>query len=161
IFYKDSGHLLLLLALLFAGITITCIVATRVILRVLQDILVLAARHPMLAGKKDLHSTLIYGAGNRCTLFLRRRSCDYPLPEDNRRIVGLLDDDPNLRGRLVYGYKVLGGGDDLAKIAEQYQVREVILAADLQPEIQMRFLRLAGDLKLEVCEWNFLEKKLL
>lgn len=161
ILYKDSGRLLLLLALLFAGITITGIVTTRIFLRVLQDVLVLAARHPMLAGKRDLHNTLIYGAGNRCTLFLRRRSCDYPLPDDQRRIVGLLDDDPNLRGRLVYGYKVLGSGDDLSTIVKKHQVREIILAADLESGTRARFLRTAGRLGLAVCEWNFAEMKLL
>lgn len=160
IFYCEVGRSLFLLVLLFAGTAITCIVATRVFLRVLQDILVITSRHPMLSGKKDLYNTLVYGAGNTCTLFLRRRSCDYPQIADNRRIVGLIDEDSNLHGRLVYGYKVLGGLDALPEIADKYQVREIVLAATIKPENQSRLLKMAGDLGVAVCEWNITEKQI-
>ena len=44
------------------------------------------------------------------------------------RLVGLLDDDPAKRAREVYGYKVLGGIDELAHFAAALKIEYAIIA---------------------------------
>ena len=62
------------------------------------------------------------------------------LPE--LRIVGLLDDDPALRGCRVWGVPVLGRCDQLVTVAAGKRVRDVVLAtADFPREIRERLAR--------------------
>ncbi|MFH1477932.1 MAG: hypothetical protein ABIH24_10665 [Verrucomicrobiota bacterium] len=160
IFLQEGGKALLLKALLFAGFSISGVVITRVFLRVLQDVLVMTSRHPMLSGRSDLRPAVVYGAGSRGTLYLRRRSAEYPLSTDNHRIIGVIDDDSNLHGRLVYGYNVLGGVKDLPRIVELYRVRDVIIAAELKEENRLSLLDFARKLNLVVWEWTVRKDRL-
>jgi FlaA1/EpsC-like NDP-sugar epimerase len=66
---------------------------------------------------------LILGAGDAAVALLKElgRSRDW-------RVVGLLDDDPSLKGRLVLGAKVLGVLNDLPEIANKLEVSHVIVA---------------------------------
>ena len=73
---------------------------------------------------------------------------------DNHIIVGLIDDDSNLHGRLVYGYNVLGGGEALPKIEKLYHIRDVIIAAELTNENRLSLLDLTRKLNLVVWEWT-------
>lgn len=154
IFPQEGDRSLLLKALLFAGFSIAGVVAVRVFLRVLQDVLVMTSRYPMLSGQRDLRPAVVYGAGRRGTLYLHWRSGNYPQTVNDHIIAGLIDDDSNLHGRLVYGYNVLGGAEDLPKIMESYHVRDVIVAAELTAENRLRLLDLARKLNLVVWEWT-------
>lgn len=72
-------------------------------------------------GKK----VLIYGAGGGAMLFLREvlasNECTY-------NIVGLIDDDKAKRSLVLYGYSVLGSGNDLKRICSKYNIDEIIIA---------------------------------
>jgi FlaA1/EpsC-like NDP-sugar epimerase len=47
--------------------------------------------------------------------------------DSNFDIIGFIDDDPYKLGKIILGVKVFGGVDDLAKLAQQYGVKDVIL----------------------------------
>jgi FlaA1/EpsC-like NDP-sugar epimerase len=59
-------------------------------------------------------------------------------PELNYRPVGFVDDQPHTRGRRIAGVPVLGGFENLAELAEQHGVAEVLLTADALPGKQVR-----------------------
>ena len=52
------------------------------------------------------------------------------------RVIGLLDDDPSVQGRLLMGYRVFGKINQLPEIAEQYGVGNIIIA--LPPNAHQR-----------------------
>ena len=66
---------------------------------------------------------LILGAGDAAMMLLRelKRSEEW-------RVVGLLDDEAEKRGRSIDGVPVLGGLDEVAGHAERLQVKNVIIA---------------------------------
>jgi FlaA1/EpsC-like NDP-sugar epimerase len=66
---------------------------------------------------------LILGAGDAAVGLLKEilRSHDW-------RVMGLLDDDPNKRNRLIHGVRVLGGLDELPRLARTLKVKHVIIA---------------------------------
>ncbi|HEY0704006.1 MAG TPA: polysaccharide biosynthesis protein [Candidatus Acidoferrales bacterium] len=66
---------------------------------------------------------LLYGAG-RAGILLRREL------ELNRSfdVIGFIDDDPKKHGSAIIGTRVLGGGKELAQIAESCLIDEVIIS---------------------------------
>jgi FlaA1/EpsC-like NDP-sugar epimerase len=78
-----------------------------------------------LYGKADDQGTpvLILGAGDAAVGLLKElmRSRDW-------RVLGLLDDDPNKRNRLIHGVRVIGAIDELPRMARTLKVRHVIIA---------------------------------
>ncbi|MBF0442922.1 MAG: polysaccharide biosynthesis protein [Oligoflexales bacterium] len=75
-------------------------------------------------GKKNC---LIYGAGRSGELFIRHLQ---GLKDPIYRVVGFIDDDKNIKNRVVHGVKILGSGDDMEKIAAKYKVDHIIIAID-------------------------------
>ncbi|MGH8108087.1 MAG: polysaccharide biosynthesis protein [Arenimonas sp.] len=81
--------------------------APRLIYRVWKDQR-LASKH------NDAARVIVAGAGRSAEIFLR------DIRSDGRyEAVGLLDDDPQLKGRKIHGVKVLGRLDQLAEIARE------------------------------------------
>ncbi len=78
-----------------------------------------------LYGKADDQGTpvMILGAGDAAVGLLKEllRSRDW-------RVLGLLDDDPNKRHRLIHGVRVMGALEDLPRIARTLKIKHVIIA---------------------------------
>jgi len=73
---------------------------------------------------------LIIGAGNggqQVALEFRRN------PELSSAVLGFVDDDPRKRGMLVAGHRVFGTTDDLARILDDTQPDEVVIAIPSAP----------------------------
>lgn len=66
---------------------------------------------------------LVLGAGDAAAMLVKdlERSRQW-------RVVGLLDDNPRKHGRMLHGVKVLGGLEDLARIAGKIGVEHAIIA---------------------------------
>ncbi|UDG82437.1 polysaccharide biosynthesis protein [Candidatus Vallotia cooleyia] len=66
---------------------------------------------------------LVLGAGNAGASIVRelQRSGEW-------RLIGLLDDDPDKRGRELYGYQIFGSISDLQFLANELRVEHVIIA---------------------------------
>ncbi|WP_392389442.1 polysaccharide biosynthesis protein [Burkholderia multivorans] len=77
---------------------------------------------------------LVLGAGSAGASLARELS-----RSGKWRLVGLLDDDPAKRAREIYGYKVLGGIDELAHFATALKIEYAIIAIPSAPvEAQRR-----------------------
>jgi len=73
---------------------------------------------------KNLRRVLIYGAGNCGTHLARELAISQP----NTRVIGFIDDEISKIGHHVQELKVLGSGDTIVDIAEQYQIDDIIIA---------------------------------
>ena len=69
--------------------------------------------------------TLIIGAGNAGVLMLEQIQNN---PSFNKLIVGFVDDNPNLVGKKIRGFSVLGTSKDLNTIVFEQRVTSIILA---------------------------------
>ncbi|MBO5505970.1 MAG: polysaccharide biosynthesis protein [Clostridia bacterium] len=68
---------------------------------------------------------LIYGAGSAAMTFMH----DLMKNEDmDYRIVGFIDDAPDKKKARINGYPVLGQGKDVVRIANDYDIDEIIIA---------------------------------
>jgi FlaA1/EpsC-like NDP-sugar epimerase len=78
-----------------------------------------------LYGRAGEHGTpvVVLGAGDAAVSLIKElsRSADW-------RVVGLLDDDPNKRHRLLHGVRVLGNIDELPRVSRNLKVKHAIIA---------------------------------
>lgn len=98
---------------------------------------------------------VLYGAGGRCQLFLKERGFHNSSSFDQRTIVGLIDDEPALHFKWVYGHMVLGGGGDLSQLIAHHRITGIVVTAKLRPESMVAVLDLAAQHGLSISEWRF------
>ncbi len=103
---------------------------------------------------KDLQRALIYGAGHTGLLFLHAEGDAAPGSGRGYRVVGFLDDDTNIHGRIMHGFPVLGGRENLSTLLPSTAADLVIVAARLQPESLCALLAAAGACGARVLEWR-------
>ena len=86
---------------------------------------------------------LIVGAGSAGSLLLREIQ---NRPDLGLAVIGFLDDDPKIRGRILGGVPVLGHTDDLTEVVARKNAEEVIVALPSAPrETVRRILNAAAD----------------
>jgi FlaA1/EpsC-like NDP-sugar epimerase len=113
------------------GLTLVAVGAARALPRLLRDdgIWFLASQHGL--------PSLIVGANDSGETLLRTIRTN---PALNYRVVGFVDDKPDVQGRQIGGVPVVGGSDDLPSLVEQFGVEEVLLTAGELPGTQVRRL---------------------
>lgn len=79
---------------------------------------------------REMTPAIVYGAGLNCRLFLDGIGYRSNNPQ-NIQVLGVVDDDPALKGLRLYGTKVLGQGDDLESIYQKHPFRKVVLTTEL------------------------------
>jgi FlaA1/EpsC-like NDP-sugar epimerase len=75
------------------------------------------------ATRKRGEPVIVIGAGEIAVALLKDLS-----KSAQWRVIGLLDDDPSVQGRLLMGLRVLGKINQLPEVAEQYGVSNIIIA---------------------------------
>ncbi|MBW6394565.1 polysaccharide biosynthesis protein [Thermus sp. SYSU G05001] len=73
---------------------------------------------------------LVVGAGEAGSMVVREMLRH---PEAGLHPVGFLDDDPNKKGQTIAGVRVMGGLDDLPRVARALEVEEVLVAIPSAP----------------------------
>jgi len=101
----------------------------------------------------NVERVLLYGAGERCQLFLRLRGINDSLRLDDRAVVGLIDDEPTLHFNWVYGHRVLGGLRDLPQLIPRHHITGIVITANLKPEARDAVRKLAMQHRLHLSEW--------
>ena len=77
------------------------------------------------AANPTARRVVIYGAGAAGVMLMREIRAN---PNLGYRVVGMIDDDPRLGGLDIQGTRVLGSGPDLAVIARNLAIEEVLVA---------------------------------
>lgn len=74
---------------------------------------------------KQISRTLIIGAGNAGNMLIREIRNN---PRMNYKVICLIDDNKNKRGKIIQGKKVVGTTDDLPEVVKKYEIDEIIIA---------------------------------
>ena len=141
----------LIRAVLVAGISHPVIVASRLVYRCIEELMLWLKRQSDTdAGNEKV---LLYGAGTRGQLFLRDRAMKTANSPDGRLILGFIDDEKSLHFQWVYGFLVLGGLKELPHLIERKHVTRVIIVSDLLPENRVAVQALTARSGIKLSEW--------
>lgn len=70
-------------------------------------------------------------------------------PKIGLKAIGFIDDDPTKAGKIIYGVKVLGKGEEIKKIISKFNVDEVIIAIpSARGEDIKEYVRLCSEAKI-------------
>ncbi|MGE0356536.1 MAG: polysaccharide biosynthesis protein [Burkholderiales bacterium] len=95
----------------------------------------------------------VLGAGDAAVGLLKELS-----RRQEWRVVGLFDDDPQKRGRLLQGVRVMGALDDLPRLAARLKVRHAIIAMPSVPyKVRRRVVEICKRAKVAVLTVPSLE----
>lgn len=103
---------------LFLMVTTTTI--TRFSYRILTTV-----KHGLKRNRGKIVNTLVIGAGEAGSVIVQEIKSSKYL---NRNVVGIIDDNPSKKGKYLHGIKILGNRNDVKRLAEKYDVQEIILA---------------------------------
>jgi UDP-GlcNAc:undecaprenyl-phosphate GlcNAc-1-phosphate transferase len=145
-------------ALVIAALGNGAMILARVFYRCVEEIvLYLRSKNEANAG---LERVVLYGAGGRCQLFLKERGFNNSSSFDSRVIIGLIDDEPALHFKWVYGHMVLGGARDLPQLIPHHRITGIIITTALRPESLAAVQELASQHGLSLSEWRFETRRL-
>ncbi|MBR0198042.1 MAG: hypothetical protein IJQ34_07895 [Kiritimatiellae bacterium] len=147
-----------ILTLVYATTSAIAIVLVRLLRGIIRDIFY-AIDCSRLKGRKDVSRVLVYGCGLRYRAFLRELV--RTTSENNRIIVGLIDDDILLRGHYIGGIQVLGTLAQTPEIINAQNVDSVVIAFDVTPEWLTVIKKTLGPLGVKITHFSFNEKEIL
>lgn len=99
------------------GFNVACVGSSRLLLRIL---------YYHYKGRHSQRSrVLIVGAGDAGAMIARELQHRY---YESKKLVGFIDDDREKYNRILFGVKVLGNRKAIKKIAELYDIQEIIIA---------------------------------
>jgi len=132
------------------------IVGGRAALRVVRD---LSAWLRCSIGSDHDLKTLILGAGENAILYLRQASFE-DQQRAPRKVAGLIDDNPALYHKVVYGYPVLGNFDELEEVIAEQGINELIFTHHYSDELRARILALKPKYDLLIRDFVFVLRDL-
>lgn len=78
----------------------------------------------------DKQPCLVYGAGTSGELFVRYIK---NIGKSSYNVIGFIDDDRNLKNKVIYDVKVLGSGVDLWRLTKLHNIHTIIIAIHSAP----------------------------
>lgn len=97
--------------------------------------------HLIMTGRNDgvlPARTVVVGTGLMCKFFLEyiySGVADSPV-----LVLGLIDDDRALRNLELYGYRVLGGSDDVERLYKEYRFDRIVVSSGSYPKTKLEKL---------------------
>ncbi len=143
----------LLRFMIYFGTVGGLITGLRAFPRALQDLMQFIYQQ-RIAPSTDLKNILVGGADFEAQLYLRQHGHSQHDMQKHERIVGLVDDRPNLRMRKVFGYRVLGQFDEIPRLVDEHAVNEIVLTGDTPAEKKTRLIEFAKHNGLLLKEWK-------
>lgn len=157
---QQSLRLTLLISLVLISFAVPPMITLRAIPRLAQDMYHLYDRRQKTSADENKNRVLIYGAGFGYTLISRAESFADSARRKEYFLVGLVDDDPNLRGQMINGTTVLGTGNELDRLIKAHDVDEILVSTLLSPENTSRLLETAENLNVRVTQSLFQDQVL-
>ena len=145
-------------SLVFATFALVPLVAIRLLVQTFLGIMQMLKRHVLLQNK-DVKQILVYGAGLRFRNYMREQTIRVAIAD--RAIIGIIDDDFQLLGRMIHGYKVLGELNDIPNICQKSKVDSVVITCMLPSEQQDILFRMAEEHGFKVSIWLNEERELV
>lgn len=148
----------LVLVFIFTGLAHVLVISSRMFVRGLLEGISLWSESQYYRRGGIVRRVLLYGSGGRCLLFLRERALNAYDTTMRRMIVGLIDDDSNLRFRRVGGYVVLGSGQELSDLIDLHRIDDIIITAQLRNETLVSLVELCTLHGVRLSEWHYEER---
>lgn len=111
-----------------------------------------------LKGRKDVSRVLVYGAGLRYRAF--RRELVRKAAQNDRIIVGLLDDDILMRGQYIGGIKVYGSLLEAPDIINRVNADAVVVACEVSDQWMKVIRETLDPTGVKVTHFSFIEKEI-
>ena len=145
------------MAVLYAFSTTVGLTVVRLLRGMVRD-LIYSIDCSRLKGRKDVSRILVYGCGLRYRAF--RRELVRKAHDNDRIIVGLLDDDILIRGNYIGGIKVCGTLLQAPEIINALNVDAVVIACEVRPEWMKVVLQTLKPTGVKITHFNFSEKEI-
>lgn len=145
-------------AVLFASFSVFPLFGVRLWQDSLQGIVQVLERK-VLTDKPETVRVFAYGGGVRFRSYIREMAVHSG--RNTRVLLGILDDDVNLRGRIIAGYTVLGGFGELQELVAKWRVDAVVITCLLDSERESRIVQAAESAGVAVSKWVCDEKALV
>ena len=155
--FDEAESELLRFVLLFATLSVFPIVGVRLWRDSMQGIMQILERR-ILLDKPEILRVFTYGGGVRFRSYMRELAISSG--RNDRVVLGIIDDDLQLKGRIIAGFTVLGGLENLQVLAAEWRVDALIITCLLSPEKQAQIVRQAESLGILVSVWACEEKQL-
>lgn len=153
----ESEQSLFRFGVLFAALSVFPIIGVRLGRDSIQGVMQVLERR-VLVDKPGTLRILVYGGGVRFRSYMREMAVHSG--SNDRVIMGIIDDDLHLKGRIISGYTVLGNLDDLREFVSGLHVDALTITCLLEPEKQAQVVKVAESLGLLVSVWTCEEKQL-
>ena len=112
-----------------------------------------------LRGKERAEQILAYGAGR--TFACYRQVFNFSKTWTTQSIVGIIDDNVSLNGRVIHGYPVLGQSSDLSVLIKRHQVDGIVVTTQLAPERRESIVAAAREHGVWLREWYWGERAMV
>jgi UDP-N-acetylmuramyl pentapeptide phosphotransferase/UDP-N-acetylglucosamine-1-phosphate transferase len=151
-----SGSELIIGLVLHTIIAALGIVGIRASFRIARDLN--AWLRSSVSSDSDL-KTLILGAGENAILYLRQATFE-DQQKAPRKVVGLIDDNPSLYQKIVYGFPVLGNFEELEQVIKDQNINELIFTHYYSEELRAGILALQEKYDLRIRDFVFVLRDL-
>lgn len=91
--------------------------------------------------KQTGENVLIYGANENGTMLLHKINNS----PNTIKVIGFLDDDPDLKDKMIYGYPILGGHWNLHKIASLNRINSIFICKDSIKSENLKRLKMIAE----------------
>ncbi len=115
-------------------------------------------RRRALLDKEHTERILVYGAGLRFRNYLRIREAR--IASEESVIVGIIDDQLEFAGRVIYGFDVLGNLHDIPSICKEKKINRIVLACGLTSEKRAILIHMARAYNIKITIWAYSEQDL-
>lgn len=112
-----------------------------------------------LGESQHMEQVLAYGGGQTFGCALRTYGMSKTWQQ--RRLIGIIDDDVVMKGRIISGYPVLGSGVEIAHVIGQYGIDGIIITAQLDPVRREALIRTARENHVWIREWRWSEETIV
>ncbi|MDD4017718.1 MAG: hypothetical protein PHV28_07205 [Kiritimatiellae bacterium] len=142
-------------SILFGTLAFIPVSGVRVWRECIRGVMQILERH-ILPDKSGVLRFLAYGGGIRFRSYLRELT-ERPGMND-RVIMGIIDDDIPLKGRIIAGHRVLGGIDGVVEWVTKYRIDGIIITCLMEPEKEAHVVSVFEKLGVRVSVWACDEK---
>ena len=148
----ESGlHSVITQGAIFAGLSGLFILGLRALPRAVRDVMEYmkgSAPSDGVSGR-----LLIYGAGLGSRLFLKNVFSAESSRGTGMQVIGFVDDDPNLRKRIVHGYRILGQGVEIPALVETHRIDRIVIACRISPAVRDSLVKFCRIRDISLTEW--------